>query len=78
MTMQRVRAWDLVGRARNVGCVVVAVAWLMMTVCEDSQVRLGVRRHQLRFRAGVVQSLFARVELEFRALLRRSAQALST
>ena len=57
------------------GRVVVAMAWLVVAVCEDSQVALGLRRCQLGLRAGIVEGLSAGIELQVNALLRSSAQA---
>lgn len=69
VTVERMRTRDLVGRARDMGRVVVTVAGLMMTVREDGQLALRVRRRQLRFRACVMECLAARVKLEVKRFL---------
>jgi len=62
--MQRMRTRNLVGQTGNVGRVVVAMTRLVVSVCEDGQVALRVRRSQLRFRASIVECLPASVDFE--------------
>jgi hypothetical protein len=77
VAVQRVRARDLVGRARNVGSVVVAVARLMVAIGKDGQMALRVRCHELWLRASIVEGLLASVELQVRAFLGSSAETFS-
>ena len=74
--MQSMGSRDLVGRTRNVSCVVVAVTWLVVTVCEDGQMTFGVSACQLGLGASVVESLAAGVELEVQMFLGGTAYAL--
>jgi hypothetical protein len=77
MAVQSVRARYLVRRARDMRRIVVAVARLVVAVCEDSQLWLRLGRYELRFRASVVESLLAGIELEVRAFLDGPAETLS-
>jgi hypothetical protein len=61
VAMQRVWARDLVGGARDVGSVVVAVAWLVVAVGKDGQVALRLCRRQLWLCTGFVERLSGRV-----------------
>lgn len=45
------------------------MARLVVAVCEDGQVALGVRASQLGFRAGVVERLARGVDLELNVVL---------
>lgn len=44
MTVQSMRARNLVGQTRDMRRVVVAVTWLVVAVRKDGQVAFGVRR----------------------------------
>jgi len=68
---------NLVGRARDVRRVVVAVAWLVVAVRKDGQMALRMRGHELRFRACLVERLLAGVELEVNGVLGGSAETFS-
>jgi hypothetical protein len=59
------------------GSVVIPVARLVMSVCEDGQCALGVRRGELGFRPCTMQRLFRSVDLEIEAVLLHAADALS-
>jgi hypothetical protein len=67
--MERVRTRDLVRQTGDVGRVVVAMARLVVAVCEDGQVALGMRASQLRFCAGIVERLACGVDLELYVVL---------
>ena len=69
VSMERVWTGDLVRHAGDVGRVVVAVARLVVAICEDGQVALGMGSVQLGFRASVVERLAAGVDLELNVLL---------
>jgi hypothetical protein len=57
VAVQRMGTRNLVWRARDVGSVVVAVAWLVVAVREDGQMTFRVRGHELGFRARIVERL---------------------
>ena len=72
------RTGNLIGRARDVGRVVVAVAWLVVAIREDGQVTFRVRCRQLRFRTRLVERLVtARIDLEVKRLLDGAADTLA-
>jgi len=71
--MQRVWAWDPVRHARDVGSVVAAMARLVVAVCEDGQMALGLRCGELWLRTGFVKGVAASVELQVKRLLLDSA-----
>jgi hypothetical protein len=77
VAVQRMGTRNLVWRARDVGSVVVAVAWLVVAVREDGQMTFRVRGHELGFRARIVESLLAGIELELNTLLGGSTEALA-
>jgi hypothetical protein len=54
VAVQSVRARYLVRRARDMRRVVVAVARLVVAVCEDGQLWLRLGGYELRFRASVM------------------------
>ena len=74
--MQRVGTRDLVGQTGDVGSVVVAMARLVVAICEDCEVALGVGASEFWFRAGVVERLSSGIDLEVNFLLLDAAQAL--
>jgi len=71
------RTRNLVRKARDVGRVVVAMARLVVAVCEDGQVALRVRRSQLGFRASIVERLPGSIDLEIDLFLLGATQALA-
>lgn len=60
------------------GGVVVAMAWPVVAVCENSQIALGVSRGDFGPCSHIVQCLFARVESQFSWLLFDAAYTFSS
>jgi hypothetical protein len=58
------RSWDLVRGARDMSRVVVAVTWLVVAVCEDGEMALRMRCHELGFRTSIVKGLSGGIELK--------------
>lgn len=60
------------------GSVVVAMARLVVAVCEDGQMAFRVGASQFGLGTGVVESLAGSIHLEIKVILLSAAQAFST
>lgn len=67
--MERMWAGDFVGKAGDVSRVVVAMAGLVVAICEDGEMAFGMGCRQLRLCASFVQCLTAGVQTEIQAFL---------
>ena len=69
MTVECVRAWDLVRHARHVGSVVATMTRLVVPVRKDRQMTLRLCCCELWLRASLVECLMTSVDLQIKRLL---------